>query len=327
MSDYLVSGKKGAGKSAFCVGVIRQALLEGKRVATNLNIEIDKLVPVHCKGSIIRIPDRPVIDDLLCMGKGQSGVLEEDNGVLVLDETSSFMNSRAWNDKSRQPLLDWFIHSRKYGWDTYFIAQGQEQLDKQLRTTQLEYHIAVKNTGKWPVPFITPIVSMLFGYRLTMPKMHLGIIRQGLDRDSLLIGRKWFKGIDVYEAYDTQQVFLDRDHDLAVGIHTVLSCYHLKGRYLSWLQMHKKQIFSLFFVGIIIGSLIGGLSAYKIGKDTIIKPQDFVVDSSAKVIGLIQEGLIVKVLLDDGVAYPAVGEKKDKNGHFYKVGEKWLKVL
>lgn len=325
MSDYLVSGKKGAGKSAFCVGLIRASLLEGKRVATNLDIRLDKLVPAHCRGHLLRLPDRPSIEDLHIMGRGQDGVIEEDNGVLVLDETSSFLNSRAWNDKSRQSLLDWFIHSRKYGWDTYFIAQGQEQLDKQLRSTQLEYHIAVKNTAKWPIPFLSPVVNALFGIRLTMPKMHLGIIRQGLDRDSLLIGRKWFKGVDVYDAYDTQQVFIDRDHPSSVGIHTVLSHYYLKGRYLTWLEMHKKQMFYLLAAGVILGSLIGWGSGYKIGKATVIQPVEFVVDSDAKIIGVIQEGLILKVLLNDGRAAVVVGERRDKTGHFYKVGDKWLK--
>ena len=127
MADYLVSGKKGSGKSAFCVGVIRSALKDGKRVATNLDIRVENLV--HCSNRrwFYRLPDRPSYSDLIAIGRGQEGVDEDQNGVLILDECSAFLNSRSWNDKGRQEFLDWVIHSRKHVWDTYFIDQCQEQ--------------------------------------------------------------------------------------------------------------------------------------------------------------------------------------------------------
>lgn len=218
MADYLVSGKKALEKAPFVLVLfVMRCWLE--KVSTNLDIKVDRLVPFRIN-LLIRLPDRPSYEDMLVIGQGQSGVEEENNGVIVLDECSSFLNSRSWNDKGRQAFLDWIIHSRKYGWDTYFIAQ-QEQLDKQLRTTQLEYHIAVKNTAKWPIPFVTPLVMTFTGIRLTLPKMHLGIIKQGMDRDSLLIGRKWLRGVMFSDAYDTQQIFCDREHSSACGIHTV----------------------------------------------------------------------------------------------------------
>lgn len=324
MSDYLVSGKKGAGKSIFCIGIIREALLAGKRVATNLDINIDKLLPVSSKAVIVRIPDRPTYDDMVVLGKGQLGVAEEDNGVIVFDEASAFLNSRSWNDKTRQPFLDWLIHSRKYGWDTYFIAQGQEQLDKQLRTTQLEYHVAVKNTGKWPIPLLSPLALMLFNYKLFFPKIHIGIIRQGMERDAFKVSRRWFLGRDLYPAYDTQQVFLDRDNPSAVGIHTLLSCYHLKGRYLNWFDMHKKQIFILLFLGIFIGSGLGFSAANKISD--LPQKEEIVFDAELKIIGLVQEGLILSAYLSDGRVLPVSGHRLDAHGvEIFKVDGKWLK--
>lgn len=325
MADYLVSGKKGAGKSAFCIGVIREALLEGRRVATNLNLDLSKLVPETSKNVVFRIPDRPDIDDLLLMGRGQEGVLEENNGVLILDETSAFLNSRSWNDKGRKEFLDWLIHSRKHGWDTYFIAQGAEQLDKQVRTTQLEYHIAVKNTGKWPIPFLSPLLRSLFGVKLTFPKYHLGIIKQGLDQHALLIGRRWFRGETVYNAYETQQIFYERDHPNACGPFNYLSHWHLSGRYKGFLQLHKKQIFMVLFAGIFLGSLFTGYSAYDYGTKQVYKPVEIPFDPELKIVGLVQEDLLINAILSDGRTLPVTGKKTEKTGVYFMVAGKWLK--
>lgn len=231
MSDFAVTGKKGSGKSLFAVGVIRDALLAGKKVATNLDVYPEHLFSPVNKATFYRLPDRPVVDDLEAIGRGQEGPVEEDNGIIVLDETSTFFNSRAFGDKSRQPLLDWLVHSRKLGWDVYYICQGLEQIDKQLRTTMIEYHISVKRTDKWPIPFVTPIAKA-FGLNIRFPKMHIGVIRHGVDRDSLVVDRRFYKAKDLFPAYDTQQLFLDREHPKACGLHSVLSAYHVKGRYL-----------------------------------------------------------------------------------------------
>lgn len=232
MSDYLITGKKGNGKTIFAVGVIRDALLAGKRVATNLDINLDKLLGPNSKASLIRLPDTIHVDDLEFLGRGQDGCSEDENGIIVLDEVSRIFNSRSWGDKSRQPLLDWLVHSRKYGWDVYMIAQGPEQLDKQLRTTLLEYWVIVRRTDKWPIPFITPLLKTLAGIDLRLPKMHIGTIRHGFDHNALKVDRKWYKGAPLYPCYDTQQIFLDRDNPKACGLHTRLSAWHTTGRYL-----------------------------------------------------------------------------------------------
>ena len=64
------------------------------------------------------------------------------------------------------------------------------------------------------------------------PRMHLGIYRHGCDRESLLVDRKWYRGTELYSAYDTRQVYLDRQHPAATGIYTVLSPWHTTGRYI-----------------------------------------------------------------------------------------------
>jgi hypothetical protein len=231
MSDYVITGKKGAGKTLLAVGIARDALAQGKRVATNLDLHLANLCPPRSKATVIRLPDRPTAADLDQIGKGQDGVEEERNGVIILDEASAILNSRQWADKDRTATLEWLIHSRKLGWDTYLIAQGLSQIDKQVRESQLEYHIAVKRTDKWPIPVVTSL-TRAFGFPVHFPKVHIGIVKHGMSHDALIIERKWYRAKDLYAAYDTQQLFKPRGAIDAVGTHTLLSAWHLKGRYL-----------------------------------------------------------------------------------------------
>lgn len=231
MSDYLITGRKGTGKSLYAIGVIRSALENKKRVATNLNVRLEHICKPGNRQTIIRIPDRPTAEDMEALGRGQDGVVEADNGVIIIDECSTFLGARTWGDKERQPLLDWLVHSRKYGWDVYYIAQGVEQLDKMIRTTLVEYHISVKRTDKWPIPFVTSILKTLTGFELHLPAMSVGTVRYGVHADALVLWRDWYKSKALYPAYDTQQVFLDRNHHDAMGMHSMLSAWHYFGRY------------------------------------------------------------------------------------------------
>ena len=233
MTDFAVTGKKRSGKGLFCAGLIRDALKRGCRVATNMDIHLEHMFLPWNKSTLIRLPDCPTADDMDSLGLGYEGeeIDEEKNGIIVLDETSKFFNSRSWGDKGRQPLLDWLIHSGKLRWHVYYQMQGLEQVDKQLRQSQIEYHISVKRTDRWPIPGVTPLCKSL-GFDVRFPKMHLGIIKHGVERDSLIVDRQWYRAKELYKCYDTEQRFLDRDHPQAVGMHTVLSNCHTEGRYL-----------------------------------------------------------------------------------------------
>lgn len=234
MSDYAIIGKKRTGKTLIAVAIIRDALVKGKRVATNVNLNLDHLMHHTSKKTVIRLPDHPTVEDFESLGRGQPGVAEEDNGVLVLDEVSHFWNARQFQDKNRLTELQWLTQSGKDGWDVYYIMQGLVQIDKQVRDTQIEYLVTIKRTDKWPIPFITPLTSMMFGEdrALRFPKMRLAITRHGIDRDSLVVSRKFYFARDLYPCYETQQKFLDSSHPDSCGMHTMLSAWHLKGRYM-----------------------------------------------------------------------------------------------
>jgi hypothetical protein len=219
MADYLVTGKKGNGKSLVCVSRIRDALLAGRRVATNLDLDLVAMLgPFHRKVCVYRLPDKPTVDDLNAIGRGHDddSYDEDRNGLLVLDELATWMNARSYQDKRRGPVLDWLAHSRKKRWDTYLICQAPTQIDKQVREALVEYHVVCRRMDKLKVAGVK------------LPKVHVGFVKFGMDRDSILSERWIYRGVDLYKAYDTEQVFLDTYSN---GLFSYLPPYTVDGRY------------------------------------------------------------------------------------------------
>lgn len=242
MSDYALVGKKGTGKSSGAVRIMRDAMLKGLRVATNLNLHVDKLVPRDCRSSPIRIPDKPTAADLASLGSGNPGIWidkdgqphlgpdfnEDLNGKLVLDEMGTWLNARGFQDSTRGPVLDWLVHARKYGWDVYYIMQNINQVDKQLRESLIEYTVRFHRIDKIQLPVITPVIKLATaGYsKGTLPKFHIGVARLGVDPAALVCWRMTFTGKDVHAGYDTTQVFDDK---YPHGTFCYLSHWHLEG--------------------------------------------------------------------------------------------------
>lgn len=225
MAVYIVQGKLGTGKTKYCVGKMREALLDGRRVATNLDVTIENLVPSSNRGSIIRVPDKPTAEDLAVMGHGNPESYDEErNGVLVLDELGSWLNSRQFMDVGRKALVDWLIHARKHGWDAYLIVQHLNMLDKQVREALAEYVVRTIRADKMRIPLVGNFLGDKLG---RMPRFH--IARIGLsDAPGLTIDRDWFRGDDLHDAYDTRQVFRD---DPEARCFSYLSAWHLVGRH------------------------------------------------------------------------------------------------
>lgn len=222
MSDYLVTGKKGNGKSLVVVGRIRDALMQGRPVATNLDLYLEHLLPPHVRNvRVIRLPDFPSRDDLELIGSGnpetEDGIIDESkNGLLVLDELAVFLNARTFTDKRRAGLLEWLVHSRKLGWDTYLIAQHPNQIDKQIREGMAEYHVICRRLDKLKIPLLP----------FKMPRFHMGFVRYGMERDSVLAERWMYRGNSLFRAYDTRQRFLTHYDN---GPYSLLTPWHLRG--------------------------------------------------------------------------------------------------
>lgn len=211
MAVYIITGKLGSGKTLSVIGRIRDALIDGKRVVTNLNIRVEKMLPPwHRRGELIRIPDKPILSDLQFCGVGSESLNEEKFGLIVLDELGTWLNARSFQDPSRQPVIDWLLHSRKLGWDVYFIVQNLNMIDKQVRDGLAEFVVTCRRTDRFKVP-------LLGHFGLKVPKYHVAFVRYGAERDAPTVDRWIYRGRDLYGCYDTRQVFRPRDWPGAVS--------------------------------------------------------------------------------------------------------------
>lgn len=208
MPVYSVEGKLGTGKTKFAVWIAQQAMYEGRRVASNVDLTLEKLVPFKRQPRYVRLPDKPKASDLDAAGHGNPDSYDEDrNGVMILDELGTWLNSRSFQDKDRAPLLDWLIHARKHGWDVYLIVQDANMIDKQVREALIEYQVRLFRGDKIKIPVLGAILSAFnskWGY---LPKFHLATARVGYGPNAVIAQRWWFKGYDLHAAYDTRQVF------------------------------------------------------------------------------------------------------------------------
>jgi hypothetical protein len=228
MSTYVLTGKLGTGKTKSAVRIIQMALAKGLKVASNLDLNLDKLMGPNNKRTVIRIPDKPTVADLECIGIGNDSYDEEKNGVIILDELGSWLNARTFADKTRQAVIDWLIHSRKKGWHVYFICQNISQIDKQVRESLVEFVVRCSRLDRIKIPFVGWVLNIVnddWGY---LPRFHVATVRMGASHDGMIADRWYYQGDDLHAAYDTRQIFRDNyDH----GAHSLLSAWHLYGRH------------------------------------------------------------------------------------------------
>jgi len=231
MSDYLIHGKKGNGKSLVVVGRIRDCLASGRPVATNLDLNLEALLPPGTRDTrLYRLPDRPTIEDLRLIGRGSDKIDESTYGIIALDECAAMLNARNFNDKGRKEMLDFFVHSRKLGWDTYFIAQHPDQIDKQVRMALCELSVSCRRMDKLRIPFLGALTKNFLGFEIRPPKIHVATVRYGMDQNALVSDRWTYTGRSLYDGYDTRQVFRE-NYDR--GVYSVLSPWHTKGRHMA----------------------------------------------------------------------------------------------
>lgn len=222
MAVYSVEGKLGTGKTKFAVWRAQEALAQGRRVASNVDLQLGVLSKLgDWKTAYTRLPDKPSPFDLEALGHGNPGSYDEErNGVLILDELGTWLNSRSFQDKSRAGLLDWLIHARKLGWDVYLIVQDAQMIDRQVREALIEYNCRCMRLDKVRLPLIGGILNDAFGRRVGfLPRMHLVVSRLGTGANSVVAQRWTYRGDWLHQAYDTRQVFRS---DYPHGTHSVL---------------------------------------------------------------------------------------------------------
>lgn len=248
MAFYIVTGKLGSGKSMAVVDRIRDYLRRGCRVATNLDLNVEHLLPPGRKFDITRLPDKPTSRDFEFLGQGYDGDYDESKfGIIVLDECASWLNTRSWSaDKDRQHLINWLLHSRKKYWDVYLLIQDVDALDKQVRDMFCEHLVVCSRLDRTPIPIFKFIPALLitlvifaftFGVKtvliwgspvlaffgwfasgIGLPRIHIAKVFYGDNIAAPMVDRWIYRGGDLMPAYDTRQRFYDPDSPPAVGL-------------------------------------------------------------------------------------------------------------
>jgi len=258
MAVYAVTGKLGAGKGKAAMFKLREYLRAGKRVATNCDIFLEHMDGERSRATAIRVPDKPTATDLYMIGSGNPyisftpniqrmpdgtlkgfaplespkmlpGFDESHNGLLVLDECGSWINTRNFAEKGRSDVLEWMIHARKYGWDIFFVMQNINQADKQLRESLFEYVVRLTRLDRMRVPLVSSVVDGVTAGAVkgNLPRVHVAVVRLGSNPDGMVADRWVFRGDDLHQAYNTTQVFSDiYPH----GTHSLLSPWHLSAK-------------------------------------------------------------------------------------------------
>jgi len=296
MAVYFVTGKLRSGKTLAMVGRIRDYLLAGRKVATNLDLNLDKLLAPHRTCTVTRLSDVPTADELAGLGQGNDGPYDESKfGALIFDECGRWLNTREWNKPGRRELYDWLIHAGKLQWDVYLLVHDLEVIDKQIRDSFCEHLVICERLDRQSISlskftvigaglligfgslfgFVNALILAvccavifgLLGTKIPLPKVHIAKVYYGDNVASPRVDTWMYRGTDLYGCYDTQQKFLDRDNPNATGLHVMLSPFHLVGRYqkLASPMVRKVRLWVLrsVFGGVLLVAFAG--VAYSVG--------------------------------------------------------------
>lgn len=205
MPVYVPTGKLGAGKTLWAMSKVREAIKQGKPIATNLDLFLEHLPTPTAP--IYRLPDYPTAASLAAIGEGSNSKDELTFGWVVLDEAAVFLNSRDWSSGDRTGVLSWLRHARKLHWNLILLTQGAGSVDKQIRDDLLEYHVVCRRMDRMKVPFFATALQVLTWGRHSgnLPKVHMASIRYGYGQSSMHTETEYYQSKDLYATYDTDQ--------------------------------------------------------------------------------------------------------------------------
>lgn len=210
MPVYFLCGGLGSGKSLMAVSRMAAKLERGLPVATNINLDLARLVESSWPAPVVyRLPDFPSGDDLYALGEVPQGGNEDQNGLVVLDEAGLYLNARDWNDKGRRHGLEWFLHSRKLGWDVILLTQSFGMVDRQIRESIGEYVVTMRRWDRMMIPLIGKLGrAFTFGlWSGKLPRLHTAAVMYGQGQSAMHADTWHLRGTELFGAYQTKQKF------------------------------------------------------------------------------------------------------------------------
>lgn len=271
MAVYIVTGKLGAGKTLLAVQKIQEYLKQGRPVAVNIDVRMEKLCrPGNRYSRVVRLPDLPTADDLLGLGYGCEQYDEEKFGGIFLDEAGVWLNSRDWNQGGRTDLLKFFLHLRKRRWDLWLLVQNVGVIDKQIRESIAEFVVYLTRWDRVKIPLVTPIGRMLtLGiWKGRLPKWHYALVKYGAKANALKADEWYFSGKTFYSFYDTTQEY-DSGYDK--GAYSLLPPGYLRPRWpvspRTWgflmrttrIFFKRTRVINAFLLGLSVAGVLVGL--------------------------------------------------------------------
>lgn len=348
---FAITGPQGSGKSLVCTRIARDFLLNGRLLVSNLDFYLFNLLPFWSKSVYIRIPDIPSADDLWAVGQATTSANEKDFGLLIIDEIAVIANAREWKNEKRTELISYLRQARKHGFNSFFISQDVESIDAQIRKSLVEHVVYCKRTDRINIPLISNVFRW-FGFNLKFPLLHVATVRLGLNKTDLIVDRWIAKGVEFYAAYNTKQKFRIEGHDyenvishrytptpigaifvdapytitsLCNNTYSVLSAWHIKGRYLTasdFLAMRLKKLFPFIVLAAFVFTLFNLWPEYQKIQKKQIQPVPVVQQAkTAKPIkGYVDNGIYKVLILPAGrfLYSDEVIETTDKEGRAIK---------
>jgi hypothetical protein len=181
------SGPRGSGKTAHAVKDALEKLSYRKHnnVVANFDMNFRKSEIGGRKSydkKFFFIPDHEMLTpEVLIELSAKNGWYEiEGQTLLILDESGIKFNARKWNISPQIALewVDFFVNSRKLGYDPVLIAQNRRMIDRQIRDiieTDVK-HAKLNNLHLFkyvPIPIFVTITKWLIGDFKPQVKFHL----------------------------------------------------------------------------------------------------------------------------------------------------------
>lgn len=349
MANWTITGELGAGKTKLSLYKIKEFLEQNRPVATNIDVYVEHLMPPTSRATITRLIDFPTDQDLWNLGLASNSKNENTFGGLFLDELAVFLNSRDWQGKARDQVIKFLRHVRKQHWHTFFITQDIDSIDKQARNI-VEHVVRCKRTDRMTIPILGWLLK-LFGMTGKLPQIHLGYVHYGKSQHAQHVETWKFYGDGLNGAYNTDQIFSDDPKYFfdfptywkhtrpltspvlipkstdnlpmeIIGTHSMLSAWHLKGRYL------KKARFNLHKFWLLIATIsftfiifltIGLIGAQQ--KKPLVQKIEPIEVKNYLINGIDRTATITN---NDGLPVTIPIHHKDEKGDFYiKNGNSW----
>lgn len=321
----LLSGKRGAGKSITACRLMAEYVRQGRPVATNMDIRLDVMARPWSRLVCWRLPDFPTAADFEMLPPGNDNPTDEArNGLIVLDEVGTFLNSRDWQAKERRDVISWLLHSRKFGWDLILIAQHPRLVDAQIRDALCDVHASAKRADKLTVPVIGAAAKFITGKPLKLPRAHVVTFRYGFLPAAPVMHVLWFSGSEYGRMYDSLQKI---SADGQQGVSSYLPAWHLRGRHMRKFDLYRGVALAAFVLGALVGAAGALLASALSGGDPapveMVEQDRF--DPSVHVVGVMSGAAGLSVALSDGRVAVVEASRFDLGGVLYQVGGVWFR--